>query len=276
MEQIDEVYLTKAFARFGGLEDCVVKSHMLSKRHHKQGGYAFLYFKDLTSAENVLQIIKKSGGILEGVMYDAKFSCTSIGQEQTEEPVRQLIDASTDSESCSETFNPGSRMQNSYFKLNPPLTLNIGNAPSMSSNSSLSNNSNPGSSLPSPMAVNCNTAPQGIIPLPSVHANMQPMPLQPAMPMPQFSMVPMTAPNGMVYQVMIPNANYSHAPPPPPAVAPMMMLPVRTMSPQPMHSHCSQVPMYVQSYAPQTVPQPVVMMPGVYRSMPSHTQPQFA
>jgi hypothetical protein len=100
-EQINEIYLTKIFGGFGGLEDCVVKSHMFSKRHNKQGGYAFLYFRDLQSAENILHILQQNNGSLDGVMYDAKFSCTSlmVGVDNDEDTqARNSLDASTDSE----------------------------------------------------------------------------------------------------------------------------------------------------------------------------------
>lgn len=171
-DQINEIFLTKVFARFGGLEDCVVKSHVLSKKHHKQGGYAFLYFKDLASAENVLNTVKKLNGVLDGVMYDAKFSCTSIsvvdspvattedGHVSTAHQQRSSLDASTDSEfsnspvvqmSPDASFEPQnarfhhkkqhSFSSNSSFSshsLRPaPLNLAFG-AGSMSSNSSFS------------------------------------------------------------------------------------------------------------------------------------------
>lgn len=76
---INEGYLMQAFSSFGGLEDCVVKQHVLSKRRQKQGGYAFLYFQSQAAAEHVIEQVKLVGGKFGNVLYDAKFSCTSPG-----------------------------------------------------------------------------------------------------------------------------------------------------------------------------------------------------
>lgn len=74
---INENYLTHIFGAFGGLEDCVVKQHMLSQRREKQGGYAFLYFKTMEFAEHVMSIVHASNGLLDDVTYDCKLSCVN-------------------------------------------------------------------------------------------------------------------------------------------------------------------------------------------------------
>lgn len=208
-EQINETYLTNVFARFGGLEDCVVKSHKASKNKNRQGGYAFLYFKDLPSAENVLRIIKSSSGFLEGVSYDAKFSVTSLGAESD-----QQLRGSTDSEcstpsspSLSAPFPPQVRP---FHLARPGLSLNMQHVHSSMSSGSLSSNSSfsgaprgYGSSLPSPMSVKDNgpALPHG----PPAHSMMM-MHVPAAMPAPSssYNVVPMAAPNGVVYHMMVP------------------------------------------------------------------------
>lgn len=211
-EQINETYLTNVFARFGGLEDCVVKSHKASKNKNRQGGYAFLYFKDLPSAENVLRTIKTSGGTLEGVSYDAKFSVTSLGLESD-----QQLRGSTDSEysapsspSLSAPFPPQVRP---FHLARPGLSLNMQHVHGSMSSGSLSSNSSfcsgaprgYGSSLPSPMSVKDNGP---ALPVhhgaPGHNMVMMHMPAPMAAPSSSYSVVPMTAPNGVVYHMMLP------------------------------------------------------------------------
>lgn len=79
---INEGFLFKVFSEYGGLEDCVVKQHVLSKRRQKQGGYAFLYFRDQTAAEHVVEVVKGVGGMIDEVLYDIKVSCTNNGDDQ--------------------------------------------------------------------------------------------------------------------------------------------------------------------------------------------------
>lgn len=250
-EQINETYLTNVFARFGGLEDCVVKSHKASKNKNRQGGYAFLYFKDLPSAENVLRIIKTSGGVLEGVSYDAKFSVTSLGAESD-----QQLRGSTDSEcsapsspSLSAPFPPQVRP---FHLARPGLTLNMQHVHSSMSSGSLSSNSSfcsgaprgYGSSLPSPMSAKDNSPA-----MPAHHApghSMMMMHMPTAMPAPtsSYSVMPVTAPNGVVYHMMVPPA-----------------------APQMVSSHPGQVQYFAQPHgaaSPMATPQP---------AMPSYHQP---
>lgn len=80
---INEEYLMQAFSSFGGLEDCVVKQHVLSKHRKKQGGYAFLYFQSQAAAKHVIEQVNLVGGKFGNVLYDAKFSCTSPGGQET-------------------------------------------------------------------------------------------------------------------------------------------------------------------------------------------------
>lgn len=211
-EQINETYLTNVFARFGGLEDCVVKSHKASKNKNRQGGYAFLYFKDLPSAENVLRTIKTSGGALEGVSYDAKFSVTSLGLESD-----QQLRGSTDSEysapsspSLSAPFPPQVRP---FHLARPGLSLNMQHVHSSLSSGSLSSNSSfcsgaprgYGSSLPSPMSVKDNGPAMPVHHgAPGHNMMMMHMPAPMAAPSSGYSVVPMTAPNGVVYHMMLP------------------------------------------------------------------------
>lgn len=90
---INEGFLFKVFSEYGGLEDCVVKQHVLSKRRQKQGGYAFLYFRDQAAAEQVVEVVKGVGGLIDEILYDIKVSCTNNGDDQ-ERPEGDEADAS--------------------------------------------------------------------------------------------------------------------------------------------------------------------------------------
>lgn len=133
---IDEGFLIHAFSHFGGLEDCVVKQHVLSKRRQKQGGYAFLYFKDQQSAENVIEEVKYAHGKLGNILYDAKLSCTSPSGPE----------ASTDANSLegSQKQRANNRsMENAECNLNylPQVSVPFHNAPTVS-NPNVFNNHN--------------------------------------------------------------------------------------------------------------------------------------